>query len=43
LCSKQIGRPEGITTGMNNTFVHIHDRSVRKRDTIRLYNQKEVR
>ncbi|CAG2168922.1 unnamed protein product [Oppiella nova] len=36
-----ISRPQGITTGINDTFRHIHS-THRKRDTIRLFNQKEI-
>lgn len=37
----KITRPENITTGINNTFRHIHGKD-RKRDTIKCYNQREV-
>ncbi|XP_044754645.1 xylosylprotein 4-beta-galactosyltransferase [Coccinella septempunctata] len=37
----KIVRPENITTGINNTFRHIHSKD-RKRDTIKCYNQREV-
>uniref|UniRef100_U5ER90 Beta-1,4-N-acetylgalactosaminyltransferase n=1 Tax=Corethrella appendiculata TaxID=1370023 RepID=U5ER90_9DIPT len=37
----QIQRPKNITTGVNNTFSHIHDRKHRKRDTTKCYNQRE--
>ncbi|CAG2122934.1 unnamed protein product, partial [Medioppia subpectinata] len=36
-----VSRPEDITTGINDTFSHIHNPS-RKRDTVRLFNQKEI-
>jgi len=37
-----VSRPVGISTGTKNTFLHLHDRNKRKRDTAKLYNQKEV-
>ncbi|KAK9886113.1 hypothetical protein WA026_014900 [Henosepilachna vigintioctopunctata] len=36
-----ITRPENVTTGINNTFRHIHKRE-RKRDTLKCYNQREI-
>lgn len=36
-----ITRPENISTGINNTFKHIHGKE-RKRDTTKCYNQREV-
>ncbi|KAL3270080.1 hypothetical protein HHI36_009138 [Cryptolaemus montrouzieri] len=36
-----ITRPENITTGINNTFRHIHGKE-RKRDTVKCHNQREV-
>lgn len=43
---KRIGlnvtRPTNIDTGVDNTFRHIHDRFRRKRDTAKLFNQREV-
>ncbi|RWS29898.1 beta-1:4-galactosyltransferase 7-like isoform X2 [Leptotrombidium deliense] len=36
-----ITRPQDVTTGINDTFLHIH-KVFRKRDTAKLYNQKEV-
>ncbi|CAG9569185.1 unnamed protein product [Danaus chrysippus] len=38
----KVSRPEGITTGPENTFKHIHDKSYRKRDMRKCYNQREV-
>ncbi|OTF78143.1 hypothetical protein BLA29_006298 [Euroglyphus maynei] len=38
----KIYRPENIQTNQSNTFAHIHDRNVYKRDTAKLFNQKEV-
>lgn len=37
-----LSRPQNITTGIENTFRHIHDRKHRKRDTEKCFNQKEV-
>lgn len=37
-----ISRPHNINSGVHNTFKHLHDRSLRRRDTARLYNQKEA-
>lgn len=37
-----ISRPINITTGIENTFRHIHDRVVRKRDMAKCFNQREV-
>ncbi|KAJ8920097.1 hypothetical protein NQ315_011752 [Exocentrus adspersus] len=36
-----VTRPENITTGVNNTFRHVHGKD-RKRDTTKCYNQREV-
>ncbi|XP_015918394.1 beta-1,4-galactosyltransferase 7-like [Parasteatoda tepidariorum] len=36
-----ISRPQNVNSGIHNTFKHIHDPSARRRDTARLYNQKE--
>jgi xylosylprotein 4-beta-galactosyltransferase len=36
-----ITRPENISTGMNDTFRHIHGKD-RKRDTVKCFNQREV-
>ncbi|GIY95324.1 beta-1,4-galactosyltransferase 7 [Caerostris extrusa] len=36
-----ISRPQNVNSGVHNTFKHLHDRSVRRRDTARLFNQKE--
>ncbi|XP_067628510.1 beta-1,4-galactosyltransferase 7 [Eurosta solidaginis] len=38
----RVTRPEGIKTGVNDTFKHIHNRYHRKRDTQKCFNQKEV-
>lgn len=38
----QVSRPANITTGTTNTFLHIHDRAHRKRDTTKCFNQREV-
>lgn len=40
--SLNITRPTNLTTGIENTFRHIHDRVWRKRDMAKCYNQKEV-
>lgn len=37
-----ISRPVNVNSGIHNTFKHLHDRSVRRRDTARLFNQKEA-
>lgn len=37
-----VSRPQNINSGVHNTFRHLHDRSVRRRDTARLFNQKEA-
>ncbi|KAK3921110.1 Beta-1,4-galactosyltransferase 7 [Frankliniella fusca] len=37
-----VSRPVNISTGSNNTFLHIHDRVRRKRDMAKCFNQKEV-
>ncbi|KAH7641305.1 hypothetical protein HUG17_4349 [Dermatophagoides farinae] len=38
----QIYRPENIKTNQSNTFIHIHDQNIYKRDTAKLFNQKEI-
>lgn len=38
----EVFRPRNITTGPENTFLHIHDRLHRRRDTKKCYNQREV-
>jgi len=38
----QVTRPVNISTGTSNTFLHIHDRAHRKRDTAKCFNQREV-
>lgn len=38
----RVFRPQNITTNTTNTFSHIHDRSHRKRDTIKCFNQREI-
>lgn len=35
-----VRRPENLTTGQNDTFLHLHDKRKRKRDTYRVFNQK---
>lgn len=35
-------RPSNISTGIDNTFRHIHDKTYRKRDMRKCYNQREV-
>ncbi|XP_054289776.1 beta-1,4-galactosyltransferase 7-like isoform X1 [Macrosteles quadrilineatus] len=37
-----VSRPVNITTGIENTFRHMHDRVVRKRDMTKCFNQREV-
>lgn len=37
-----INRPGNLTTGTKDTFKHIHDRRIRKRDMIKCYNQQQV-
>lgn len=37
-----VRRPGNLTTGTKDTFRHIHDRRVRRRDMIKCYNQQEV-
>lgn len=38
----EVFRPKNITTGPENTFLHVHDRLHRRRDTTKCYNQREV-
>ncbi|XP_052866128.1 beta-1,4-galactosyltransferase 7 [Anopheles cruzii] len=38
----EVRRPKNITTGTNNTFLHVHDRVHRRRDTTKCFNQREV-
>ncbi|KAG4077793.1 hypothetical protein HA402_011222 [Bradysia odoriphaga] len=38
----RVTRPVNITTGTSNTFLHIHDRAHRKRDTTKCFNQREI-
>ncbi|KAH0537696.1 beta-1,4-galactosyltransferase 7 [Cotesia glomerata] len=38
----KVYRPQNILTGSQNTFKHIHDKNVRKRDTIKCFNQREI-
>ncbi|XP_045455387.1 beta-1,4-galactosyltransferase 7 [Melitaea cinxia] len=38
----KVFRPENITTGPDNTFKHIHDKTYRKRDTRKCFNQRDV-
>ncbi|XP_026729552.1 beta-1,4-galactosyltransferase 7 [Trichoplusia ni] len=35
-------RPNNITTGTDNTFRHIHDKTYRRRDMRKCFNQREV-
>ncbi|XP_035773098.1 beta-1,4-galactosyltransferase 7-like isoform X1 [Anopheles albimanus] len=37
----QVHRSKNITTGTNDTFLHVHDRLHRKRDTTKCFNQRE--
>lgn len=37
----EISKPEGISTGPEDTFYHIHDSKKRKRDMVRVQNQKQ--
>ncbi|XP_055546485.1 beta-1,4-galactosyltransferase 7 [Wyeomyia smithii] len=38
----EVFRPQNITTGPQNTFLHVHDRLHRRRDTTKCYNQRDV-
>ncbi|XP_015597189.1 beta-1,4-galactosyltransferase 7 isoform X2 [Cephus cinctus] len=38
----KVTRPQNVSTGTQNTFKHIHDRSHRKRDMTKCFNQREV-
>ncbi|XP_048001653.1 beta-1,4-galactosyltransferase 7 [Leguminivora glycinivorella] len=38
----QVQRPAGITTGPEDTFKHIHDKTYRRRDHRKCFNQREV-
>lgn len=38
----EIYRPHNILTNSSNSFLHLHDQSVHKRDTAKLFNQREV-
>ncbi|CAH0401719.1 unnamed protein product [Chilo suppressalis] len=38
----KVTRPTNITTGPDNTFKHIHDKTYRRRDMRKCYNQREV-
>ncbi|CAH2234742.1 jg20969 [Pararge aegeria aegeria] len=38
----KVRRPDNISTGPENTFKHIHDKTYRKRDMRKCYNQREV-
>nr|CAD7445378.1 unnamed protein product [Timema bartmani]CAD7459691.1 unnamed protein product [Timema tahoe] len=40
--SLNVTRPTNITTGKENSFKHTHDRTRRKRDTAKCFNQREV-
>ncbi|XP_068625602.1 beta-1,4-galactosyltransferase 7 [Battus philenor] len=37
-----VNRPDNINTGIDSTFKHIHDKTYRKRDMRKCYNQREV-
>ncbi|KAJ8686952.1 hypothetical protein QAD02_022746 [Eretmocerus hayati] len=37
-----VTRPMNISTGVHDTFRHIHDRLHRKRDTVKCFDQREV-
>jgi xylosylprotein 4-beta-galactosyltransferase len=37
----KVHRPSDIETNMSNTFMHIHDREHRRRDTAKCFNQRE--
>lgn len=37
-----VQRPQNISTGTANTFLHVHDRRHRKRDTVKCFEQREV-
>lgn len=37
-----VSRPTNLNTDRSNTFSHVHDKRVRKRDTVRIGNQKQV-
>lgn len=37
----KVHRPQNISTGMSDTFSHIHDRAHRRRDTAKCFNQKD--
>ncbi|XP_069194830.1 beta-1,4-galactosyltransferase 7 isoform X2 [Procambarus clarkii] len=38
----EVFRPGNLTSGAKDTFRHIHDRRVRRRDMIKCYNQQEI-
>ncbi|XP_042230675.1 beta-1,4-galactosyltransferase 7-like isoform X1 [Homarus americanus] len=38
----EVFRPGNLTSGTKDTFKHIHDRRVRRRDMIKCYNQQEI-
>ncbi|XP_053673004.1 beta-1,4-galactosyltransferase 7 [Anopheles nili] len=38
----EVSRPTNITTGTKNTFLHVHDRVHRRRDTTKCFNQREI-
>nr|XP_019540888.2 beta-1,4-galactosyltransferase 7 [Aedes albopictus] len=38
----EVHRPRNITSGPDDTFLHIHDRLHRRRDTAKCFNQREV-
>lgn len=37
-----VQRPQNVSTGTANTFLHVHDRRHRKRDTVKCFDQREV-
>lgn len=37
----KVHRPQNISTGIPDTFNHIHDRAHRRRDTAKCFNQKD--
>ncbi|CAB3232500.1 unnamed protein product [Arctia plantaginis] len=37
-----VARPSNITTGIDDTFRHIHDKTYRKRDMRKCFNQRDV-
>lgn len=37
----KVHRPQNISTGISDTFNHVHDRAHRRRDTAKCFNQKD--